>query len=219
MATEDIKKALTELDSGNDAHWTDDGLPRIDVIQTLLKDPTVKRKDVNEAAPGFSRAGTEGTTEPEDVQPGDPVAAEAEAGADLENDDGYNLDTQDPLSDVARLDPAQLKGLMEVRIAQAQERLTTARQATREAMEYERKCMNWADKSKLDYNRRFPPMHPSDAIKAHLASQLEQRYIAAGELPPAAHGMSPALSPLEAVMMKRKKQGRVYHAPAVSVVG
>jgi hypothetical protein len=217
MATEDIKKALAELDSGNDAHWTDDGLPRIDVIQTLLKDPAVRRKDINEASPGFSRA-SEKTTEPEDVQEGDPVevtviAAEAPEGADLEHNDGLNLDERDPLSDIARLDPVELKTLMSERITAAALRLDQARAAVRDAVAYEKKCTFWADKAKLDFNRKFPPLHPSDAIKQHLQSQLDQRYIAAGQVPPGARP-APA-SPLDAVMGLRKRQGRVY-APAVA---
>jgi len=220
MANEDIKKALAELDSSNDAHWTDDGLPRVDVIQVLLKDPTIKRKDVSEASPGFSRAATEAVTEPEDVQPGDPTEAVAAtpppADADLEHDDGLNLDPKDPLSDVARLDKSDLREAMLNRITAAEARWDAAKQATYEAAEYEKKCMAWADKAKLDFNRVFPPLHPSDAIKAHLQNQLEQRYIAAGQLPPTPGNMNPALSPLEVSLMGRKRAGRVYRQPAVT---
>jgi hypothetical protein len=213
-----IQKALTELDSSNNDHWTDDGLPRVEVIQVLLKDPSITRKDIRAAAPTFSRATTD-TTEPEDIQPGDPVVEAknttiVEPDAEqLQHEDGYNLDPKDPLSDAARLDPDQLKEVMAARITAAEARLEKARQTTRDAVAYEKKCTVWADQAKLNFNRVFPPMHPADAIKAHLASQLEQRYRAAGLAPPTLHGVSPALSPIEQTMMQRKRQGLVYQHP------
>lgn len=219
MATkEDILTALTQLDSGDNGHWTDDGLPRVDVIQTIMKDPTVTRKDIKEAALGFARATTQ-TTEPEDVQPGDltevVISAPVAAGTDLDHEDGLNLDPKDPLSDVSKLTEEQLRTTMTNRITAAQTRLEAAHQATLDAVEYERKCVAWSDKAKLDFNRVFPPMHPADAIKAHLKSQLDQRYLARGMVPPGSQA-APAPSVIDALMQNRKKQGRVYQQPAAA---
>lgn len=50
-----IKEAVTALDHTNDDHWTGTGLPRVDVISTAVGDPTVSRRDVEQAAPGFTR--------------------------------------------------------------------------------------------------------------------------------------------------------------------
>lgn len=213
----DIKKALQELDSSNDAHWTDDGLPRVDVVQTLLKDPTITRKDIRAAAATFARASRE-TTEPEDVLPGEKpdaelntaISAQAAENADLDHPDGLNLDPADPLNDTGNLDEGQLRELMLKRIEQAKQRLDAARLATRDAQEYERKCAGWSDKAKVDFNRRFPPLHPSDAIKAHLKSQLDQRYLAAGLTPPKPGEKPTPASAIDAIMGVRKKMGRVY---------
>lgn len=50
-----IKDVLAKLDPANDAHWTNDGLPRLDVISKALG-RDVTREQLNESSPGFSRA-------------------------------------------------------------------------------------------------------------------------------------------------------------------
>lgn len=57
MSADKIKETLALLDSGDDSHWTDDGLPRLDVVSSL-SGVKVTRDDVNQIAPGFSRGGT-----------------------------------------------------------------------------------------------------------------------------------------------------------------
>lgn len=52
---ETIITALSQLDHSNNDHWVDDGLPRTSVVQKLANDPTIRRQDINEAAPGFAR--------------------------------------------------------------------------------------------------------------------------------------------------------------------
>lgn len=54
MTTMSINDALEELDSENDAHWTADGDPKLDVISGLVG-AKVSRKEVKEAAPHFTR--------------------------------------------------------------------------------------------------------------------------------------------------------------------
>lgn len=193
---DDIIKALLQLDSGNDKHWTDDGLPRIDVVQQLLKDPTVRRKDVNDAQPGFARANPDATTEPEDVQDGDPVVLTAQAE---DNDDG------DDFLGEATLEETELKAVMQKRVLEAEERVTKARTAVVEAQKHVNKCERWLNKAKEDLHLRFPPLHPSDAIKQHLESQLRQRYERAGIGP----------SQIDAAMGIRGKRGWGRPKPTV----
>ena len=50
--TAEIRTALSALDTKNDEHWTDDGAPRIEALD--LKN--LKRKDITNAAPAFTRA-------------------------------------------------------------------------------------------------------------------------------------------------------------------
>lgn len=50
-----IREAVMTLETGNDDHWSADGLPRVDVIATLAGDPSIRRKDVEHAVPGLTR--------------------------------------------------------------------------------------------------------------------------------------------------------------------
>jgi len=53
---EKIREALAKLDPSNDAHWTADGMPAMAVVEELVGDKSIKRKDVTSAAPGFTRS-------------------------------------------------------------------------------------------------------------------------------------------------------------------
>lgn len=210
---EEIVKALAQLDSGNDAHWTDDGLPRVNVVQELTKDAGLTRKLINDAAPAFSRAGTEANKEPEDVQPGDPTSITMtpfDAPTDaLKHDDSYDLDPQSPLAD--QLDEDHVRTVMERRVINAERRIEAARVAAQAAIDFVRKCERFHEKAKQDMNKRFPPIHPADAIKAHLQSQLQQRYeaVGAGHLGPA--------SQVDAALAIRGKQGWARRAQSPRV--
>lgn len=50
-----IREALAKLDPANDMHWTSDGSPRMDVVEDLVGDKSIKRADVTAAAPAFTR--------------------------------------------------------------------------------------------------------------------------------------------------------------------
>lgn len=50
-----IIEALSKLDSGNDDHWTSEGLPRLDVMKDLVG-AAVTRAEVTSAVKGFTRA-------------------------------------------------------------------------------------------------------------------------------------------------------------------
>ena len=49
--TEQIKEALLKLDVNNDELWTGDGLPKVEALSI----PGIKRADITEAAPQFTR--------------------------------------------------------------------------------------------------------------------------------------------------------------------
>jgi len=114
-----IIKALPQLDAKNDDHWTSDGLPRLDVLAKLMKVSNVKRGDVTEAAPNFTKdnptlaapeaQGGESTTgQGADASP-TPQADEAKEGAEGEQsgDDAQAADADDatdPAHDVENHD-------------------------------------------------------------------------------------------------------------------
>lgn len=53
---EKIVAALKQLDVANDAHWTGDGLPKLENVRMLAGDFALSREAVTNALPGFSRA-------------------------------------------------------------------------------------------------------------------------------------------------------------------
>ena len=52
---EDIRLALELLEPSNDESWTEEGLPRVEVICGLMNDDTVTREEIEAALPGFVR--------------------------------------------------------------------------------------------------------------------------------------------------------------------
>ena len=73
-----INEALATLDPSNDAHWTGDGMPRMDVLQKLTDAPDLSRTQVTNAAPDFSRASVKVAEAPEPAED-DNVKALAES--------------------------------------------------------------------------------------------------------------------------------------------
>lgn len=70
--TEKILAALAALDVANDAHWTEEGSPRMDVLKASSGLFALTRDQVTLAAPGFSRAALQASLQ---------AKAEAEAKA------------------------------------------------------------------------------------------------------------------------------------------
>ena len=56
--SEQIIAALAKLDPANDAQWTKDGLPKLDIMSELTGDPKLTRKAVTNASPTFTRENT-----------------------------------------------------------------------------------------------------------------------------------------------------------------
>jgi hypothetical protein len=71
----EIKQALQYLDPNDDALWTNEGLPRLEAVATLVG-RTVRRQEVTDAAPEFNRtAALHAAIKEEDVGDGAPAAA------------------------------------------------------------------------------------------------------------------------------------------------
>lgn len=52
---EKIVEALALLNPADDAHWTSDGAPRVEVVKELVGEPTLQRQHLIQAAPEFTR--------------------------------------------------------------------------------------------------------------------------------------------------------------------
>ena len=84
----EILEALNQLDATNDEHWTQEGLPKLDVVSAIL-DQEVKRKEVTDAAPDFNReakaAADADNTPPEPpAEPTDEEDLKAKLDAEIE---------------------------------------------------------------------------------------------------------------------------------------
>lgn len=95
MATkEEIREALTKLDPANDDHWTGEGYPAIDAVNKLVPG-TVKRAEITEAAPTFTRENPKLDAEPlpKEQPPTEPLAGQDQGEGDDE-DDAINTEAQ-----------------------------------------------------------------------------------------------------------------------------
>ncbi len=72
-----IQEALLKLDTANDNHWTDDGLPRVDAVKFSAGIPTLTRDEITSASPGFSRTNAVIATEAAGAQAPQKTAPEA----------------------------------------------------------------------------------------------------------------------------------------------
>lgn len=66
MSIVEVLNALRELDDEDDEHWTEDGLPRVDVVAKLL--PGCTRQHIAAAAPKFNRSNPELPPDPEEIR-------------------------------------------------------------------------------------------------------------------------------------------------------
>lgn len=57
--TSSIKEALEILDPADDEQWTEDGLPLVEIVRELTGNQNLKRKDITDAAPLFTRENSE----------------------------------------------------------------------------------------------------------------------------------------------------------------
>jgi len=96
MATkEEIREALTKLDPANDDHWTGEGYPAIDAVNKLVPG-TVKRAEITEAAPTFTRENPKLEAEPlpKEQSPTEPSGQDQGEGGDEGEGDAINTEAQ-----------------------------------------------------------------------------------------------------------------------------
>lgn len=76
---EKILDALKKLDPANEDHWTSDGLPRLDVVNTHMEGAQVTRQQITEVAKGFTQKNPTLETAPEGEQKAPDNASEVQA--------------------------------------------------------------------------------------------------------------------------------------------
>lgn len=189
-----IKDALSKLDATNDEHWTADGLPRLDVVGGLAGGQ-VKRQDVTNARPGFTR---ESAAESNDTQPTVETAVEPVGEA--------------PLSELE---------LLEKKAEELAKELVHAQRETERWRSEAAKLSNEAFvvDTQISRLRARQPNHDTKNVRDYIKAQNETRAAKAeavrkffeenGTTPAALAGATNAKSPLDAAMNARKsKRGR-----------
>lgn len=185
---EKIRAALQQLDPANDAHWTDDGLPRTGTVQKLASDAAITRKDIQEAQPGFQR-------EPINPPPAADENLDILAGEPPEGSDDPANNTGEFMSE------GEVRAVLEKRVKDAAQALADAQEAVRDA--HKAVTARQADlvSARGDLTREFPPMTAAQNVKAYIASEMEQRARAFGHT-----GIAPG-SQIDAAMQRSNSRG------------
>lgn len=194
MSVDKIVGALRRLDPENADHWTDDGAPRVGVVAGLAN-MQLKRKDLSDALPGFSREAAK--QDAEAVKTAKATAAETEGAA--------------PQPEI--VDPDELKHKLEMDYAVAKANLEEHDAEAEKAKEARKALVVDMDKKFAQLNEAFPPMSFAQGQLAHINSEIARRQKQAG-LTTVPGGVA---SPIDASMARRNTRGhqRPQFAPAV----
>lgn len=98
----DIQKALSQLDPKNPEHWTADGSPRVDVVGKIIGSKSLKRQDITDVAPNFTRELAESPPAP--PAPTQEIKTHEPREAVPDPDEGSGEATEEPISEQAYLD-------------------------------------------------------------------------------------------------------------------
>lgn len=212
-----IKEALSTLDPGDDSQWTNEGLPRIDVVANLTGDKSLKRPDITSVAPQFNREAAVKSKTELDPNGDEPPATDDSFEANVESK-GTLPEDEVEVGDVLHLDSDTVTSdpeLLALYIAQAGEKLNDL---VRMGEEIKKSIEIWSHRSAMAeriMQKKYPQRREShsDTIKQYLKQQADhrerqalnmQRFLQAGTTPgEVIKGMQTA-SPLDAAMSHRK---------------
>lgn len=209
---EKISAALLSMDMTDDNLWTDDGLPKVQIVAKLIGDDNLRRQEINEAVPGFARK-VPGTTETANglepsadggtvLSPGEDTSGEK---ATAEGMGGAPQDRQAYLRQAVK--DAEASYLMNQKV------LSDAHSAApklRAAIERARK----------NYHAAFPILTEAQNIKNHLRSEHQKALNAALGRAPLRPGEMPAPnSSLDAALSFRPRGNQRGGSPIRAVKG
>lgn len=164
-----IKAALAQLDPANDDHWTNNGSPRMDVLQGILEDDKITRKMVTDADPAFTRETMEVAKNTSTHEEGNGKITQEPEGQE-EIDEPYILDL--PLSEIF----ASEKNLMvfQAEISAVHSKMSIEKEALDDKIiRYSQ--LSARATSALNRIRRGRPNHDTKDIRAYLDQQARVR--------------------------------------------
>ena len=193
-----ILEALMKLDVNDDAHWTNDGLPRINIVEDILGVRNIKRVTITNAAPTFNRdsqklldeqmgenqnAG-EGNTDP---NAGENTSTDEDNGEDdeLDEEDVIDPNADDGDEEVINTNEGELTSRDEYieRINACEERKNKAVIDIREANEFIEEMNQEIDGLIMKRDAEYPPLSFSENIQQHLKAQHARKLEKAGASP------------------------------------
>lgn len=221
MAVNVIKDALSKLDASDDAHWTNDGAPRLDVLKKFLG-VAATRDEVNKAAPGFNRDAASGAAQAA-TTPATAATAETPA-TDVASEEGTaEADETQPKANVpAVTNPDQTDP------PKVDERAVLMEQLTEAKADLERAIKAHSDAAREVQNQTVivdqltdkllkvaPPNTFAESINGYLARQQEEREargarvqaVRASGVDLKALVASVSRSPIDAAMARANKRG------------
>jgi hypothetical protein len=199
-----IREALKQLDLADDQHWTDDGLPRTNVVQKITADASISRAMIQQAWPGFQRAkpGEQPPAAPVDAAPGSGTGGVAETDPIT----GEQVESHaDPAQNTGELmSEDEVRAVLDQHCKDAQTEVENAQQAVRDAHKRVEQAQLALRDAKQELTRQFPPLTAAQNIKQYIASEMQQRA--------AAHGMN-ALSGAQIDMVMQRSNSRGWRRP------
>ena len=187
-----IKEALGQLDTLEDANWTADGAPAVDAVSALLG-KKVSRAEITEAAPKFSRENTDLSGPTTEVQEQEPAPVAEEPTIDMSVLEAFvDMEPMLPneLADkvLSKIDP---KLLPEIDLMLAQQMLIIE-QKEKEVEEMKRKVKLGRALTQTWIKQLVPDMSNQQAIQAYIRSSHERRAEKAAEIRTVLGGLKPA---------------------------
>jgi hypothetical protein len=166
----DIREALSQLDTLDDAVWTAEGFPKIEAVKELLGHP-VSRQDIINAAPQFSRSNPIVDEKPDQ----DPDFELPEVEDDLSMLDVFaDSAPMQPEAFLGFLKTVPKEGLQELLEILRQQQLTIGEQRKKlDEMDHLIRIATLHTKNRI--NREIPDVSDGEANRAYLKRQQELR--------------------------------------------
>jgi len=178
-----IVDALKKLDPTNDAHWTDDGLPRMDVMKELTGNNFTTREAVTTALPGFNRASAGEQTQDGAAQASDAGGATNPPGDGDEAAGGPIAGAGDGIveGDIGAGQPGTELEQLQAELDRTEAALAELDQRMDELRGTQQRGKAYADGLR-DRITNLSPNKPTHAIMGYLESQKQQLAEAAARI-------------------------------------
>lgn len=168
-----IRAALAQLDPADNEHWTDDGLPKTGVVQKLANDQTIKRSDIQTAAPGFERPASPEKATDDFGAPIDQTAS-TETGLAPAADGGTTLESADN-GQGEYLTEEEVHSILAQRVAACENAIAAADKKAAEGQNERIAAVKALNDARKEMNAKFPPMTDAEMRKQYIASENARR--------------------------------------------